>query len=229
MLKFFFLFFYKYCEKFYHLPRIKFFLKKVLSKNKKLVIFDVGAHIGTFTKMLKTVYKKNLFYCFEPNKTSFNHLKNLQNDKTIVVNAGVGDKIGVKKIRITLIDLTSTLSKTNLHSTYYKIKKYIIKEKKNFHKIKIITLDKFCKMKKIKKIDFLKIDVEGYELKVLIGSKKIIKNTKFILIEFQNNKMYKNYSARKIELFLKKNNFKLIKIFKFPFMFFEDRLYKKIN
>ncbi len=41
--------------------------------------------------------------------------------------------------------------------------------------------------------------------------------------------MYKNYSIKKIESILKKNNFVLIKTFKFPLMFFEDRVYKKIN
>ena len=43
--------------------------------------------------------------------------------------------------------------------------------------------------------------------------------------------MYSDYSKQKIEKILKKNNFKLIKSFNFPFMFFEDRIYKreKIN
>ena len=48
------------------------------------------------------------------------------------------------------------------------------------------------------------------------------------MIEIQKNDMYKNYSIKKIENFLKNNNFILIKKFNFPFMFFEDRFYKKI-
>ena len=49
------------------------------------------------------------------------------------------------------------------------------------------------------------------------------------MIEIQKNDMYSNYSEKKIENFLRKNKFKLIKKFKFPFMFFEDRIYKKEN
>ena len=89
------------------------------------------------------------------------------------------------------------------------------------------TLDNFCYKNKIKKIDFLKIDVEGYEYMVLQGAKKIIKDVKYIMIEAQKNDMYENYSRNKIEKFLKKHSFKLEKKFNFPFMFFEDCIYKK--
>ena len=41
------------------------------------------------------------------------------------------------------------------------------------------------------------------------------------------SKIYKNYNKNKIEKILKKNNFYLIKKFKFPFLTFEDRIYKK--
>ena len=90
-------------------------------------------------------------------------------------------------------------------------------------------MEHFCNEKKIKNIDFLKIDVEGYEYKVLLGAKDIIKNVKFIMLEVQKNNMYSNYSKQKIESLLKKNNFVLIKSFNFPFMFFEDRIYKRAN
>ena len=49
------------------------------------------------------------------------------------------------------------------------------------------------------------------------------------MIEIQNNNMYSGYSKKKIQNFLKKNNFELVKKFNFPFMFFEDCVYKKIN
>ena len=124
--------------------------------------------------------------------------------------------------------MTSSLSEINENSFYLKIKNLILKKKQNskMQKITVLTLDQFCKMQKIKKIDLIKLDVEGYEYMVLLGAKKIIKNIKYIIIEIQKNGMYKNYSSKKIELFLKKNNFSLIKKFKFPFMFFQDHIYK---
>lgn len=46
------------------------------------------------------------------------------------------------------------------------------------------TLDNFCKEKLIQAVDFLKIDVEGYELKVLQGAKLTIENINLIQFEF---------------------------------------------
>ena len=73
------------------------------------------------------------------------------------------------------------------------------------------------------------MDVEGYEHNVLLGAKNIIKNVKFVMLEIQKNNMYQDYSKKNIEVFLKENNFILIKTFKFPFMFFEDRIYKRVQ
>ena len=61
---------------------------------------------------------------------------------------------------------------------------------------------------------------------VLKGAKEIIHNVKYVMIEIQKNDMYQEYSKKKIKEFLLKNNFRLIKEFNFPFMFFQDRLYK---
>jgi len=49
----------------------------------------------------------------------------------------------------------------------------------------IKTLDTYCKENSINKIDFLKIDIEGMEIDVLNGGKKIIeKSTKIIQFEY---------------------------------------------
>ena len=80
----------------------------------------------------------------------------------------------------------------------------------------------------IDKINLLIIDTEGHELEVLMGAKTTIDKNKVehLLIEIHSSKMYKNYSKYKIEEFLKKNNFILLKSFKFPFHPFVDNLYK---
>ena len=77
----------------------------------------------------------------------------------------------------------------------------------------------------------LKIDTEGHELYVLKGSKNLLKKNlvKYLLIEINYSNMYKNYNNKKIDYFLKKNNFVIIKKFKFPFHPFVDVLYKNSN
>ena len=80
-------------------------------------------------------------------------------------------------------------------------------------------LIKYLKKINIKK-SFLKIDVEGYELNVLKGSKKKIKEVKYILIEDQYFNQYKN-DFNKVKKFLKKNNFEILKILIFPLFIIE--------
>ena len=61
---------------------------------------------------------------------------------------------------------------------------------------------------KISKIDFLKIDTEGYEMKVLLGLEKEFKNVSIIMFEHHfNNMIMKNYKFRDINNLLKINNF----------------------
>ena len=101
----------------------------------------------------------------------------------------------------------------------------------------VFELFKWLKLKsnffpsKILKIDLIKIDTEGHELEVLEGLGNKIKRIKVILIEFHNSSTYLGYNSRKIEMILKKNNFKLEKKIKFPFTTWEDRFYfnKRIN
>ena len=75
--------------------------------------------------------------------------------------------------------------------------------------------------------DHYKIDTEGHEKEVLEGALNLIKEKKikYILLEFHLSKMYKNYNIKDLENFLDSSNFRLLKKYKFPFLFFEDRIY----
>jgi len=56
-------------------------------------------------------------------------------------------------------------------------------------KVKITTLDNFCKEKNIDFIDCVKIDVEGFELEVLEGAKELIQNNRIKLIILEISKI----------------------------------------
>jgi len=123
---------------------------------------------------------------------------------------------------------TATMSSFNNKSFYLKFKRFILMNDKNI-KTTIVEQRKFDDVFRdieIKKT-FFKLDVEGYELNVLEGAKKKIKSIKYILIEHQFFKQYKNNFA-KIKKFLKKNNFEILKIFYFPTFHYRDILYRKV-
>ena len=73
-------------------------------------------------------------------------------------------------------------------------------------------MDRIFYKKRIAYPILIKIDVQGFELEVLKGSRKLLKKTKYVLLEVSQNEMYKKQPKEsKIIDFLQKNNFKISK------------------
>ena len=198
-------------------------------------VIDIGAHKGEFLENIISINKKMKVYSFEPQSKIFSNLKNSFTTKKniFIYNLAISNVNKKQKLNINIKTSTSTFSNYNESSYWKKIKDFLIAGLNkssivNSELVQSITLDKFCKKNDIKKIDLLKIDTEGHEFEVLSGATNLLKkNIRYILIEFHFSKIYKNYNKIKIEKLLKKNNYILIKKFKFPFLTFEDRIYRK--
>ena len=220
-----------FIDKYYHQRAIN---KVLIGLNLHRVI-DIGAHKGEFINSIISLKKKVKIYSFEPQSKIFKELKNrFKRKKNIFVyNLAISNINKNKKLNISIKTSTSTFSDYNENSYWKKTKDFLLTGLNkssiiNSEIIQGVTLDKFCKNNNIKNIDLLKIDTEGHEFEVLLGAKNLLKkNVRYILIEFHLSKMYKNYDKNKIEKTLENNNFVLIKKFKFPFLTFEDRIYKK--
>ena len=221
-----------FIDKHYHQKN----LNKILLKLNLKTVFDVGAHKGEFASNILNYSKYLKIYAFEPQSEIYLELKRRfrQSTNIFIFNKALSDKNKKKKLNINIKTSTSTFSKYNKDSYWRKLKDFLLtgSNKSSFIKteiVNVISVDSFCKKKKIDRIDLLKIDTEGHEAEVLRGANKMLKkNIRYILIEFHFSKIYQNYNRIRIENILKKNNFELVKKFKFPFLTFEDRIYKKI-
>ena len=224
MFKNLFFFFYDLVDNLIHQERI---VKFIDNKNVKIVV-DIGAHKGEFLNHIKKIKSIRKVYSLEPQKKVYGELlKEIDNKKFFAYNIAISNRNGKQKMQINDFSMTSTLSKVNENSIYYKIKNLIIgNKKKKFEYIKTEKLDFFTKKRKLNKIDLLKVDTEGHELNVVKSGLKTLKKTKYLLIEFRQNDLYLNYSSQALHKIVLKNNFKLIKRFKFPLFSMEDRLYK---
>ena len=144
-------------------------------KFSRLRIIDVGGNNGEFSKKVEKILIKERkdyeFFIFEPNHHLIKEIeqKRIQNSK--IFNYGVGDKKEEKNFN--MHDSHEKSSFLNVDKSYFlNHKKYNIS---NFSS-KIETLDDFSKENKIDHINFLKIDTQGYNAKVLQGAKNLIKN-----------------------------------------------------
>ena len=192
-------------------------LKKNLSKRIDLYI-DVGAHGGEMINTISNNFTVKKIFAFEPNPECLNTLKKIKKNNLEIFEFALGNKKGYVDLNIGYISSMSSINDINNKSFYSKLKKIVIglfyfksSVYKKKIRIKVKTLSEILIKNKLKKIDLLKIDTEGYELNVLIGLEKFIEKTKIILLECHyDDSLIKNYNLRSLNFFFTNNKFKLI-------------------
>ena len=142
---------------------------------------DIGANIGLWSRDLTNFFDKTI--CFEPNSNCIKYLKkNIVNEKAIIYNYALGSKNEDKELFISINSGASSFINhvtIGYNSDCSKIyDKWPQGIKKQFVKVK--KLDEF----NFREIDFIKIDVQGYEFEVLKGAKKTLEiNSPIICLE----------------------------------------------
>jgi FkbM family methyltransferase len=180
-----------------------------LSKLKKSSCFiDVGAHIGLVTLPAAINMPSNsTLVSFEPSKINFDILKkhillNQFNFKTKIIleNTLVGD---IERSNVSFFDDVKNSSGTNS----------LIFNNKNSDIVRLnqVSLDSYCLGNNLLP-DVIKIDVEGYEYHVLLGSQNIIyKNKPIIIISIHPKQLNKiNISEKIFFELIDKLNYELI-------------------
>jgi FkbM family methyltransferase len=161
-----------------------------LSGLRPKTIIDVGANRGMFSKCAHIIYPDANIYAFEPIVECFDELEKLK--KTIKnlksYNVAIGDDSKDTFIYRNKYDYSSSLLKmTHNHKQAFP---YTAETSKEY--IKIDTLDKVLYNENIERPLLLKIDVQGYEDKVLRGAKDLLSGTDYIICELSFTCMYEN-------------------------------------
>jgi FkbM family methyltransferase len=141
---------------------------------------DIGAHYGEYGYFLNRI-KKSEVLAFEPVKRTRNiQLKAIRSMGTSVICLpfGVGEKKSILNITHSKRDSMNHISKNK------------------GEKIKIINLDSID----LKKVDFIKMDIEGFELRALKGAVKLLERDKPVLLCEVKDEFLKRYGDSKIKL-----------------------------
>jgi len=162
------------------------FLLKILNKDDYFI--DIGSNIGSYTILASSTIGSNV-YSFEPIPTTYNIL-----EKNIILN-NVKEK--VKSYMMGLSDSPGELFFTTNLDTVNHVT-FINDKNKNLTKVKIDKLDNFnIKGKNI----LIKIDVEGYEIPVLIGSANLFLNNNVMAVIIETNSSGINYGYNDEQIF----------------------------
>lgn len=166
-----------------------FFIKKILKRKIKKndpIFFDVGSNIGSYSLLLRKEFPKSTIYSFEPNPYTYKKIEEEALNKNIkFYNIGLYSKSGSNFI-YDYKDRSGTQ-----HASIYEKIITDIHSSDSVEKIESTyeTLDNFCYINNINKIDFIKIDTEGSEFDVLLGSKKMLEKNCIDIIQFEFNEM----------------------------------------
>lgn len=143
------------------------------------VFYDVGANIGTWSQEIQKIFPAAQFEMFEP---LANKVKDLDSNSLLsklgntchLHDIGLSDENGKGKIKF-LGDRGVGSSILILESDSRKNIEYI--------NIEIHRMDDYVKKNNLPYPDFIKLDVQAAEMKVLMGADKCMNNAKFILLE----------------------------------------------
>lgn len=137
-----------------------------------MVVFDIGANVGCHAlNLARLVGPQGEIYAFEPTNWAYKKLeKNLSLNKwlnnVIIERLALSDEIGFNK-------RYSFRSKWDVEGN---------STDKEEGVINYITLDAYCEKHSISDVDFIKIDVDGYERKIIKGGMKILKKSRPVII-----------------------------------------------
>jgi FkbM family methyltransferase len=158
--------------------------KTIINRNDKLIIFDVGAYIGNSAKKYSEWFPQSLIYSFEPFEPNFNELAKLTSQQIKSFNIGLSDEAKFGTLCINAGSSTNSILPLNKNASklWGGIEDLNPVSKIN---CEFSTIDIFMEKNLINYIDFLKIDVQGAEFKVLEGAKKnlLSQNIKLIQVE----------------------------------------------
>ncbi len=144
--------------------------------NREPLIIDCGSNFGLSLFYYKKIYPKSKIICFEPLSSMREILKsNIDNNKWSNIQVepyALWKEDCTMTFKVPVDDsMAGSLTERRLNNNNF------IEEN-----VKCTTLSKYLNQK----IDFLKIDIEGAELDVLIESKEFLKNVNYLFCEYHH-------------------------------------------
>jgi len=182
-----------------------------------LLIFDVGANLGESIRSFKSFLPNAVIHAFEPNQASFKILQdNVLSYKNVTTwNLGVGSR-----------DYSGSLycNEYALMSSFRQSDTYGFGKILHEQQVDIVKLDNFVKSHSLSVPEILKIDVQGFELNVLLGALEMLEKQTISLVhlELTFSPMYLGQDHHlEILSFMYKHNYKLVGIYR---QHFQDSL-----
>ena len=177
---------------------------------KQITYVDIGAYVGeVFLKIIDSkAIKIREAHLYEPNPLSFYKLKENIKDCKVTALHSYNFAISLQAGEQEFIDAGSMTKMASLQLDPA--------QASGVFSVKTHSLDDMASTFTESRIDFLKIDVEGSELKVLVGAKKLLKNQNIDIIYIEaglnRNGTQQTYLGS-IDALLQENGYRIFKFY----------------
>jgi FkbM family methyltransferase len=168
-----------------------FFIEKILAPSNPRLCIDVGANVGNYSaELLQRTSSKVV--AFEPHPALFHDLKKLAEkypSRFVAEGLGIGEKNGFLSLNFSPNALAHGSFSTEVLGVPYVTNELSVE-------VPVVTLDSYCAENQISEIDFIKIDVEGFEGEVFAGARHVLREImpRFIQIEFNWHQLFRGTS-----------------------------------
>ncbi len=152
-------------------------------------VFDIGSNVGQFASLIHELRPTAAIYSFEPLDDCFEQLRKRMGkvEKFKAFNLALADFNGELTFhRNEHLPSSSPLPMADLHK-----QNYLYATKDTIIKVRSAKLDDIVKDLKIIDNLLVKIDVQGFEDKVIAGGKKTIKRAMVLILETSFQALYK--------------------------------------
>ena len=164
-------------------------LAKKLPKQ-DFIILDIGGGIGASLRLYLKYFPSNRIILFEPVAESFKTIKSRfgKSKNVAFCNLAIGNENSKKEINIANRVTSSSILplSAETESVFYDEKTLGLNRNET---IEIVRLDDYLANEKAK-IGIMKLDVQGFEMNVLLGAEETLKITSVVLLEAGNHDVY---------------------------------------
>ena len=153
------------------------------------VVLDCGANVGQMASGFRNAYPNAEIYSFEPVSAVFEALRSQSETLRVhPVHKAVGDRNGTTTINLTAGAEAHSLLGFLEGNPCEKWTRVVGREQ-----VGVCTLDRWCEENQIdpRRVDILKLDVQGAELQALQGARKLLETTKVVYLEVSFVPIYK--------------------------------------
>ena len=152
-------------------------------------ILDIGANEGQFADKMHALFPETMIYSFEPIPEAFTQLENNFKGNTQIkgINLALGESVG----EITFNKNESSASSSFLEMSDTHVESFDFAVKTTPIKVKVDTLDHVMSKENIAAPMLIKIDVQGFEDKVIKGGSDTIKQAEMVICEVSFVELYK--------------------------------------